>query len=363
MSDLKLDSLRIQNFRTFRDLTIDRLGRVNLIVGKNNVGKTALMEAAYLWMQRGRLNAIKRLLEDRDELNSEKIENHRYSRRQRVMEIKVADSIQNLFNREDSSEAKSPMLLGPCTGKRDLRLSIESPKQATLFDAEEREEIDLVVSFGKHRRKARYQLAQDFMHEAPGWHDRRSLDPSHFMRSNGLSDRGRAKIWDHIVEEGPSSEKKMMKFMNIVDDRVQDVRFTGSDPRIPLVGLKGISERIPLRSMGGGMIRVLDYSIALVDTEGGVLLIDELENGLHYSVQSDLWEMIFETAQELDVQVFATTHSYDCVQAFQQASGEHEEEGMLISLRRKRSDPEEIVAVPIDEEELEYAVETHTDVR
>jgi len=49
MSDLKLDSLRIQNFRTFKDLTIDRLGRVNLIVGKNNVGKTALLEALWVW--------------------------------------------------------------------------------------------------------------------------------------------------------------------------------------------------------------------------------------------------------------------------------------------------------------------------
>lgn len=111
------------------------------------------------------------------------------------------------------------------------------------------------------------------------------------------------------------------------------------------------------------MTRMLDFAVALEGGRNGILLIDEIENGLHYSVQPDLWRMIFETAQELDVQVFATTHSYDCVQAFQQVSGEHEEEGMLISLRRKRSDPEKIVAVPIEEEELEYAVETHTDVR
>jgi AAA15 family ATPase/GTPase len=53
--------------------------------------------------------------------------------------------------------------------------------------------------------------------------------------------------------------------------------------------------------MGGGMIRVLDHSIALVDTRGGALLVDEIENGLHYSAQSDLWRMIFETAKELNV--------------------------------------------------------------
>lgn len=111
------------------------------------------------------------------------------------------------------------------------------------------------------------------------------------------------------------------------------------------------------------MERAMSIGLGLAGGEDGLTLIDEIENGIHYSAQPKLWRMIFETAQELDVQVFATTHSYDCVQAFQQVSGEHEEEGMLISLRRKRSDPEEIVAVPIEEEELEYAVETHTDVR
>jgi AAA15 family ATPase/GTPase len=130
-----------------------------------------------------------------------------------------------------------------------------------------------------------------------------------------------------------------------------------------MVSLTGVKEAVPLSTLGEGTSRALWIGSALVNSETGVLLIDEIENGLHYSVQPEMWQMIFETARELDVQVFATTHSHDCVQAFQQVSSEHEEEGMLISLRRKRSDPEDIVAVPIEEDELEYAVETHTDVR
>lgn len=162
-------------------------------------------------------------------------------------------------------------------------------------------DIDLVISFGEYPSEVRYQLARNLIHEAPSWHDRRSLDPFHFMQSSGFSSRARAKIWDHIIEEGSDSEEKIMNFINIVDNRVKDIRFAGSDPRVPLVGLESISERIPLRSMGGGMIRVLDHSIALVDTRGGALLVDEIENGLHYSAQSDLWRMIFETAKELNV--------------------------------------------------------------
>jgi AAA15 family ATPase/GTPase len=130
-----------------------------------------------------------------------------------------------------------------------------------------------------------------------------------------------------------------------------------------MVSLTGVEEAVPLSSLGEGTSRALWIGSALANSGNGVLLIDEIENGLHYSVQQDLWQVIFETARELDVQVFATTHSFDCVQAFQQVSSEREEEGMLISLRRKRSNPEDIVAVPIDETELEYAVESHTEVR
>jgi AAA15 family ATPase/GTPase len=99
-------------------------------------------------------------------------------------------------------------------------------------------------------------------------------------------------------------------------------------------------------------------------SSGGILLIDEIENGLHYSVQPDLWQVIFETAQELDVQVFATTHSYDCVQAFQQVAQDYERsESMLVSLRRREEDPEDIVAVLSDRDELGTVVEENIEVR
>ena len=58
-----------------------------------------------------------------------------------------------------------------------------------------------------------------------------------------------------------------------------------------------------------------------------------LTNGLHYSVQPDVWRMIFQLSKKLNVQVFATTHSKDTVHAFQKAAAESEEEAMQIKLR------------------------------
>ena len=78
------------------------------------------------------------------------------------------------------------------------------------------------------------------------------------------------------------------------------------------------------------MNRLFGLALALVNARGGLLLINEFENGLHHSVQTDVWRMIFRLAERLAVQVFATTHSRDSVRSFQEAAAESPEEGVLL---------------------------------
>jgi AAA15 family ATPase/GTPase len=92
----------------------------------------------------------------------------------------------------------------------------------------------------------------------------------------------------------------------------------------------GISEPLPIRSLGDGMQRLLGIALALVNAKDGLLLVDEIENGLHYSIQTDLWRLIFQLAQKLNVQVFATSHSWDCIRSFQQAAQENEQENGIL---------------------------------
>ena len=96
---------------------------------------------------------------------------------------------------------------------------------------------------------------------------------------------------------------------------------------------------------------------------GGGLLIDEFETGLHHGIQADLWRMIFLLANQLNVQVFATTHSWDCVEAFQEASAENkDEEAMLIRLQRKR-DGTGIEVVSYDDRRRDIATRQGVEVR
>ena len=109
------------------------------------------------------------------------------------------------------------------------------------------------------------------------------------------------------------------------------------------------------------MQRVLGISLALVNAKDGILLIDEFENGLHYSVQPDLWRLIFHIANRFNVQVFATTHSWDCIEAFQKAVQEvTESEGLLIRLENRRGNT---VATLFDERKLGIAAREQIEVR
>ena len=118
---------------------------------------------------------------------------------------------------------------------------------------------------------------------------------------------------------------------------------------------------MPLRSLGDGAVRLFGVALALANSQGGFLLIDEAENGIHYSIQRDFWRMVLLTAQENNVQVFATTHSWDCVAGFAQAAVEAE--GVEGALVRLDSDGENIRAVEYSERQLHVAAEQGIEVR
>lgn len=366
MGEFPLDSLRIQNFRTFKDLTIDRLGRVNLIVGKNNVGKTSLLEALWVWARRGRFSVIWELLAGHDEARHASGTNSTLNKSQNQEQV---ETISRLFHRcrQDFPEHAC---IGPSDegwGVLDITLSLKDD----LADVDMEKEVGIP---GKRGPLLLLQKDSQVVGQYPLKRNRETLENmwlanveeenGTYVSSDGLSREERLAFWDEVIRS--IGEERIYKALGIVERRIQDVRFVGveqSGERVPFARMRNFSERVPLRSLGEGVRRAFDLALGLERSAQGLLLLDEIENGLHYSVQLALWRMIFETAQELDVQVFATTHSYDCVQAFQSVADEWTEEGMMIQLRRPKSEPENVVAVTVDEKELKDAMQFEVDPR
>jgi AAA domain, putative AbiEii toxin, Type IV TA system/AAA ATPase domain len=307
MSKPLLDSLEIKGYRCFDNLKIEKLSQVNLIVGKNNVGKTALLEALWIYVNQGG-NALPEILNSRNE------------------------------DRLPPSFSGNPAIVSKYFFNRisaDNQFSIISPSKGSLT---------------YRNRDGKFEYGGQ-----PS-----AIASKAFIRTDGLSSKDVITFWDKI-ELSPSEDDvvKSMKFISpdLVTVRVRNVN-TGE--RIPYAQVENFEEPFPLKSFGDGLNRLFGLALALVNCKGGILLIDEIENGFHYSILPDVWKLIFNTAKKLNVQVFATTHSKDCLEAFAAAAHEHQGDGMFIRLQRQG---EKIVAKSIDEERLALAVDYDVEVR
>jgi AAA15 family ATPase/GTPase len=158
-----------------------------------------------------------------------------------------------------------------------------------------------------------------------------------------MPNRKLAALWD--LTSLTDLESEVISALGLIDDRVTGVAFvenSGSDlrtrekdQRVALVKIKGIDEPLPLKSMGDGMTRLFHIIVALVNARNGLLLIDEFENGLHWSVQPKVWDIVFQLSDRLNVQVFATTHSRDCIKGFDQAWNNYPTLGAFFRLDEK----------------------------
>ena len=141
----------------------------------------------------------------------------------------------------------------------------------------------------------------------------------------GLSPIDMAALWDDTVLL--DLQHDIVAALQVIAPSTVSVNFVGarkgSVERIPIVKVQEFALPVALRTLGEGMNRMLGIALALVNAKDGMLLIDEVDTGLHYSVLPDLWKLVFEVAHRLNVQVFATSHSWDCIAAFQQAAADN----------------------------------------
>lgn len=346
MSEFLLKSLEIKGYRCFEHLTIEKLGRVNLIVGKNNVGKTALLEALWLYANGAYSHLFFEILKERNEIPP--------SQEGLLAQPESNWGLRNLFfNRPSLNYIAEDY---PDNFDDELMFQIGQSKEIL---GREPKPSDKVLQVKGVRPNSN---AND---DSPS--TRTSPNPSkrienYFIKANGLTDKKLVEFWDNI--ERLVMEDSVIKALKIITPDLIDIRFSGypngSFSRIPVVRLEGAKERVPLRSLGDGMTRLLGIAAAMINCKDGMFIIDEIESGLHFSVLPDVWKLIFKTAKDLNVQVFATTHSDDCVEAFAAAAEESPEDGMLIRLERQG---ERIIAKTIEENRLELAMEHGVEVR
>jgi hypothetical protein len=161
--------------------------------------------------------------------------------------------------------------------------------------------------------------------------------------------------------EAAKRQDEILPALQIVEPRLQRLSLVPLSAEPVIHGDIGLPRLVPVSFMGDGVRRVLSIVLAIANAPGGVVLIDEIENGLHYSVQKQVWQAIAKAARRLDVQIFATTHSWECLVKAHEAFAEDEVYDMRwFRLQNVRGD---IQAISHDREMIEAALYSGVEIR
>ncbi len=319
-----INNITIENFRQFDKLEVNGLKRVNFLIGQNNCGKTSLLEALFISINPINTRALLTISQFRNV-------------------ILDTSFMVNLFR--DLNEDKIKFTVDYLDDSYEISIS---PDKNAVFNAERNKvnlnTINYIPINNKHydyNAISRTNLSKKFvakllLEPAVNFPPGINLPPSVNLHSNATYDTigestklgkiftPNANIVSEddiipIMERGEESE--IIKLLKLFDEKIENI--------LPF-GYKGIyielenKKRFPISIMGDGFKKYLSIVCALLVGNLSYLLIDEIENGLHYSNQKHLLRAIFKLSKERDIQIFVSTHSYETLKFLSEIMGEDE---------------------------------------
>ena len=319
VQDGMLKSVTIRNFRVFEELSIDHLSRINLIAGRNNAGKTSLLEALFLLAGGGNPEIA---------VNSNVIRGSGLPVSD-LREILRETYWKPMFTGLDTHKVVEIVGVHAMRGPLVLHLSwetpsvVELPLEATkeLSTQDLQGEPSLLLSFksgSKPEVEGRVRVVRE------GIQAKQSASPAP-LDAVILSTRV-GNDQEDAIRLGRLRKRKqgaqVLSALQIIEPRLQSVEESSAGGYPMIWGDIGLPELVPLAVMGEGMTRIARLVLAIATVPGGLVLVDEIETGLHHTVLADVWRTVGEAAKQFDTQVVATTHSYECIRAAHQSLGE-----------------------------------------
>lgn len=377
-----LKSLTIENYRAFPRFEMNNLGRVNLLVGTNNCGKTSILEAIYMLMSAGNTIKVMSICDMRGEIFDENTE------------IKSADStlhrdIRCMFSGR-SIDLGSQFSVGGDYNNIKVRFNVninQSRVRNSQIGEYTHDSTDLADSSMPGSLSCNF-----YWTSGPGVSSERRFDlsrkggisldhvshsilrkelPLSYVTTKSLPADEVVSLYEDIVLK--PEEDSVIKALQIIEPSIERIATAGSpywfsDSPFPtyqrggiFVRCRGIDDRVPIGSMGDGIWRLLGLALSLVKAKNGVLLVDEIDTGLHHTVMDKMWKLVAETARRLNVQVFATTHSRDCYESLATVCRDNVSEGSDITIQR--IEREKGRAIAYNEQEIRAVAEHELEVR
>lgn len=347
-----IESLLIQNFRCYGEITVRDLKTVNLIVGRNASGKTAFLEALYFplgspalsfklkgWRGLGQQAQFTEASETRSGLWRDLFHNFELNRTINISLRGTSDISRSV--RVTSSNRESQFV----SSKKSGALINEIPPITFEYSQGNKWLTTVKPDFtgeGIVLNGTPEPLAGTFFSNTI------QVDPqetaNHF---SNLSKKGKLKpVLIALQDLFPIIEGLSLEFHNSV----------------PLIhaSIKGVPEKMPVGLVSTGVAKMVAYLVSIADKNGGVVIIDEIENGLYYNKMSEVWQVLYKFCKDNNVQLFASTHSAECLNSLQTAMSEDSDDFCLLRTEREGED---YVIRQFSGKTLKSALHQHAEIR
>ena len=334
-----IENLRISSYRGMKELELNNLGAVNVFVGDNNVGKTSVLEAIQLLCAPSKYNLVQ---------IARQREKYRVG-----LGVGLVDSLCYLFDMSSENNKCLEFRLAGSVDGENGEVAVYGERGVQFLDVSK-----FHFSVAGQQSKEKMEAVDTFYGKIEcsfSKYQQEGLDSDEFeindysrvrTGKSGQNEILKSKTIltiDHIIENAfgelikssKVKDKAVQLLKDEFDESIKDLRIIGNGAGyVPMVEVV-TGEYVPLSLYGDGMKKALTMLNAIVNTEGGVVLIDEFETALHTSAMENVFSFVMEAASKLGVQLFLTTHSLEAVDKLLEGAGEHIDSLRVVRLRKK----------------------------
>ncbi len=349
-----ITEISIKNFKVLKNIELNNLKRITLVSGRNNIGKSTLLEAIFLYMDHSSGESFGKLTSFRGTSGN------------------TAENLwEPLFYQMDTDtciqiKVNNDNLVGALQYKRDnnyLPSNISGMSEDILaqFRMNTKESYSLCYSYVEngysedgHFSLNGSSILRDIKTSLPG-NEIKLMKPTQYK----VYFRDFLTIVNELGKIELSGEKSILiKALQEMDPLIEDI-VTLSVQGIIQLYIRISGKLMPLQYAGDGIVKILSICLSIMRRKGGIVLIDELENGLHYSMYGKLWKMIDHISKRSSCQVIATTHSYELISSVRNSINNTDD----FCYNRIGKNKDRIVSYRYDYSMLDAALEAEMEVR
>lgn len=322
MQDHFLREIEIIDYKCFKNFKVKDFKRINLISGKNNVGKTAFIESLLINL-------------------------HSISPTKMVYSIGVSlrrDQLE-FINKEKNHTILNEFKLKVENTTFEAKSNINYSKFKTTSENGKKE-----LNFTINKDKIKINI-NDFSFETV------DIDNIKYLDKFGIDNNGIKKLFDVIQKK--DKEEFLNNLINTFDSDIENFKIISNEPQCKI---SNSNEYRKINEFGDGLKHYISIICAIFACENGQLFIDEIDNGIHYSQLEKLWEIIFTISKEVNCQVFATTHSKEMINAYAKVSQKLEDEDISFIELGKNKD-NEVKSITMDYERFQREISSGNEIR